>query len=275
MLSLLLRYLRFGVLIGYLYIAVPFICLMIALFIGPRRAIRLFWAYIRRFLRIRVVKMGPACHDVEHFCGLVLCTHKGWGDFFFNELFGGAAVVERGVVAAWTPTSLALSAWSGNVIVINRASRKKTVGEKAESTRQLGERIVAYLAKRNPRILLFPEGHRHCQRGTAPLRTGVFRIAHDRGIPVLLAPAEGSQYIIAEKKGFLDRSGHPIVVNYAAIVDPKKFASFEEFFRECEKSVRHPPIILSLLPARIWTKAYDEACQRWDQEAASCRCCRS
>ncbi|KAJ4462854.1 hypothetical protein PAPYR_51 [Paratrimastix pyriformis] len=252
----------FTIQILFYFMITPIFFLLLAPFVTARRAIRWNFSYLTWCMRARPHFMGPIDQkQVQEFRGVVFTTHKGWFDFCINNYFGLPASLSRLMVAICCPAAFLLATLSGNFLVFRRSSPTPKKGSASPAAspapnggHPLGVRICDYLAKRNPRLLVFPEGHRNHERGLLPLRTGIFRICFQFQIPVLLAPAEGSQYIIDESRYLLDRSGRPYVVNFARIVHPKDFPTWEAFHQSCTLT---------------FTAAYQEAVERYDAIRAS------
>ncbi|KAA6354745.1 MAG: hypothetical protein EZS28_049728 [Streblomastix strix] len=184
------------------------------------------------------------------------------------------------MVSVFIPGAVIAAQFGGNLLFFRRNDKKrgdKTTGP-SKNVVKLSKDIEYWLKYKNDRLQTFPEGHRGYFRGLQKLRTGIFRIAYDQKIKVLVAPSEGNQNVIQEKEYLL----HPadiclkqneeintnkikyvgsmrnewqnlrgvVIFNLCAIVDPNDYDNWESFYDVvCEK----------------FTQGYEEACQVYDQ----------
>eukprot|EP00770_Monocercomonoides_exilis_P015651 MONOS_15601.1-p1 / transcript=MONOS_15601.1 / gene=MONOS_15601 / organism=Monocercomonoides_exilis_PA203 / gene_product=unspecified product / transcript_product=unspecified product / location=Mono_scaffold01284:803-3660(-) / protein_length=488 / sequence_SO=supercontig / SO=protein_coding / is_pseudo=false len=151
-------------------------------------------------MRVLVGACGAALNEVEKFNGLVLCSHKGFADFYTQVAMGFPCIVSRFAIALFMPGAATLAKAAKTILFFVRSSGGKNdqTEKKITKTKDMGEHYTEQL-KINPRLCLFPEGHRMAKRGVLPLRTGTFRIAFERKIRVLIGPSEGSEFVMREK----------------------------------------------------------------------------
>lgn len=219
---------------GYILIATPFIGALPAV-------LRLTHWLVYRFFDIKVIKIGPCQEKVEDFNGIIMPSHKGYGDFFLTPVFGDGAMFGRMATAFFVPAASVFSKFTNMFFIIKRGSR---------NFEELESRLKDFLDRRNPRVIVFPEGHRNREgRGVLQLRTGIFRMAFNQRIKVMLCPCEGSQYILNEFNCNW-KLRKELVVNYAAILDPNEFKTWEEFHAEANK---------------IFIEGYEDACREYDR----------
>eukprot|EP00770_Monocercomonoides_exilis_P003305 MONOS_3285.1-p1 / transcript=MONOS_3285.1 / gene=MONOS_3285 / organism=Monocercomonoides_exilis_PA203 / gene_product=unspecified product / transcript_product=unspecified product / location=Mono_scaffold00076:41154-42077(+) / protein_length=222 / sequence_SO=supercontig / SO=protein_coding / is_pseudo=false len=211
--------------------------------------------------------MGKKRDEIDQFKGLVLGSHKGWADFFIQLAI--AFLMPFGALAAFI---------GGNLIFFKRSSSSKnqTVEELEQKMKKTGEKYRNCVENINPRLLIYPEGHRRAERTIQRIRTGTFRIAFQLKMPVMIIPGEGSQNAIREKSLFIHSANISInpdnvpedvdeayvgcsddkklrgvsVLNFKEVIDPAKFEKWEDFYDVCEKSFR---------------EGYAEVCEIYDQ----------
>ncbi len=195
-------------------------------FVGARKATSMTHKLVFRMYRPKMVYIGDDHKVIDDFRGAVISTHKGFFDFCILGIMGSSAFIGRMLAAFLVPFTAILLPWSGMYMVIRR-------GRFQQDPNVLVDRIKAFLAspRGNKKLMVFPEGHRHQQRGLLRVRTGFIRICFDNGIPVLVVPMEGSQYIINEKT-FTIRRGLPLVMHVGGVVAPEDFGSWEDFYAE-------------------------------------------
>eukprot|EP00770_Monocercomonoides_exilis_P003045 MONOS_3026.1-p1 / transcript=MONOS_3026.1 / gene=MONOS_3026 / organism=Monocercomonoides_exilis_PA203 / gene_product=unspecified product / transcript_product=unspecified product / location=Mono_scaffold00067:56350-57257(-) / protein_length=232 / sequence_SO=supercontig / SO=protein_coding / is_pseudo=false len=221
--------------------------------------------------------MGKERQTIDNFNGIIVASHKGWADFFIQSAMAFPSCICRLAVALVMPLG-ALSAYlGGNLLFFRRSSPSKNqnIEELNQKMQKTGERYKNCVDSINPRLLIFPEGHRKAERVIQRIRTGTFRIAYQQKIPVMILPCEGSQNIVREKKMFIHSADVNIdpealpnniiegvgcndnkrlrgvcVLNCKEIVDPTKFKNWEDFYAECDK---------------LFREGYDEVCGMYDQ----------
>ncbi len=213
--------------------------------IGAKRAFTAGLSWIYRAHKPQLVCIGESPSRVREFEGVVLSTHKGFFDFTHSHHFGDAAYMGRRMAAMIMPIGSITHRLSGMFIIIKRGSFKT-------DHQSLVHSLTTHLTKKkagNPRVLVFPEGHRLNKRGLLRLRTGLIRICFDNAIPVYIAPAEGSQYLMNEPLQMV-QTCQPFVINYVGTVNPKDFDDWESFYAKVDKTFR---------------RGYDEACAKYDE----------
>lgn len=204
---------------------IRYFCLMtmnwslIALFCGPREAFYAGSLEALRRLRIQVALTGKLKNDVSSFKGVILSTHKGWSDFYTLPALDFSSCVSRMILAFVLPGAGLCAHLGGCLLLFRRSggpSRDVNVAQK--KVEEMANRYVNWIKNVNERLLVYPEGHRNGQRGLLKMRSGTFRIAFEKKIPCLIAPAEGSEFILNEKKGFF----HPTNIDLSRVFADKE-----------------------------------------------------
>ncbi|KAK2964834.1 hypothetical protein BLNAU_134 [Blattamonas nauphoetae] len=226
--------------------------------------------YYSGFVYSRVKSFGARvgitgrCKDkLEDFQGIVLTSHKGFADFFVTSQLHFSAPLARLIIGLIFPPIFATSKYGNSCLLVHRrrGSRIKATKEQiAEKNNRLADLFDDFVRNRNPRLLIYPEGSRYSARGVFPFRSGLFRIAFNKKLKLLICPCEGSQYVVKEKQLFIHpqdvvippshitpdissvgpiKEGDPcrgyILFNICDVLDPSDFSSFEEFKAEAER----------------------------------------
>eukprot|EP00764_Aduncisulcus_paluster_P009312 gnl/Carplike_NY0171/3082_a4139_632.p1 GENE.gnl/Carplike_NY0171/3082_a4139_632~~gnl/Carplike_NY0171/3082_a4139_632.p1 ORF type:complete len:269 (-),score=42.50 gnl/Carplike_NY0171/3082_a4139_632:120-905(-) len=190
----------------------------------------------------------PNIHILSSFQGVIFTTHKGWFDFFYSAIAADAAQFGRLAVFIAFPPALMCHLISNFCLVYHRAKK----GKKSDKQKlaKLGDSVDTYIHRKNPRLLVFPEGHRNRKgRGLQELRTGFLRICFEKKINIFVMPTEGSQHIFNEFT-LSTRRNQPLVINYSGVVLPTDYSSWNDF---------HDAVLAKM------KKGYDECCEYYDE----------
>lgn len=265
-----------------------------ALFIGCRESFYAGSIEAIRNLHIQIAKFGNLKDIVGDFQGIIVSSHKGWSDFFTLIALNFCSCVSRALVAIAIPGAGLVAHLGGGLLLFRRSSgdskNSKDIKALQAKVDLMSQWYYDWICNVNPRLLVYPEGHRNPNRGTLKMRTGTFRIAYSKKIPCLIAPSEGSQNIVKEKTFFFhkkdvdltkifddkdviafdphnsfDDDGYHlppnappinrlyrglILFNIHEIVDPKDYQDFDSFFKKCEDSFK---------------EGYELACKKYDE----------
>ncbi|GKT34726.1 TFIIH subunit Tfb4/GTF2H3 like protein [Aduncisulcus paluster] len=198
--------------------------------------------------RCMAVYCRPEEKCFNSFQGVIFTTHKGWFDFFYSAIAADAAQFGRLAVFIAFPPALMCHLISNFCLVYHRAKK----GKKSDKQKlaKLGDSVDTYIHRKNPRLLVFPEGHRNRKgRGLQELRTGFLRICFEKKINIFVMPTEGSQHIFNEFT-LSTRRNQPLVINYSGVVLPTDYSSWNDF---------HDAVLAKM------KKGYDECCEYYDE----------
>ncbi|KAG9393946.1 Acyltransferase [Carpediemonas membranifera] len=240
-----IRFLVFWIDFGFHYqVLATVLCIALLPFRGARKATIATHKIIFSCYWPQLTVVNGTLDDFEKFEGVVASCHKGFFDFCIGGMYS-SAFVGRMLAAICVPFNSVLTfLGSGMYLVIRR-------GKFQEDPNALVNKVKKFLED-YPRLLVFPEGHRFQQRGLLRLRTGFIRICYGLGVPVMVAPMEGSQNIINEKTLTI-RRGMPLVLVHGGVVSPEDYDDWKPFYEEFKTR---------------FERAYDEACRVYDELTA-------
>lgn len=147
-------------------------------------------------------------------------NHRSWADFFLDVRITegrGAALSRRAVTMAFPFFMLPAQA-AGGVQAFSRGAGKG----------KAGNALARAVAGPVGGALIYPEGHRNLSEELLPLRTGLLRHAHAKGMLVQPVATANKERVLAEKRQRAS-FGCKVVSCFGDPVDPGSHPDFDDF----------------------------------------------
>ena len=160
-----------------------------------------------------------------------LSNHRAWADFFIDIYLteGRAFILSRFAVAYVFPFFMLPAMWVGAVFAFQRGK----AGAHDELNNSLDAHFKAYTDFSG--FVVYPEGTRNTKPKALPLKRGLIKYTHSRGMDVQVIIGGHKEHVLSEQRGSASW-GVEIPVGYSEVVSSKSFAGdFEGFYAEVKR----------------------------------------
>ena len=161
-----------------------------------------------------------------------LSNHRAWADFFIDMYLteGRAFILSRFAVAYVFPAFMLPAMWVGAVFAFKRG--------KAGAHDELNNALDAHLKTFTDftGFVVYPEGTRNVRPKSLPLKRGLIKYTHSRGMDVQIIIGGHKEHVLSEQRGSASW-GVEIPVGYSDVISSKAFVGdFEGFYAEVKRA---------------------------------------
>lgn len=161
-----------------------------------------------------------------------LSNHRAWADFFIDMYLteGRAFILSRFAVAYVFPAFMLPAMWVGAVFAFKRG--------KAGAHDELNNALDAHFKTFTDfsGFVVYPEGTRNVRPKSLPLKRGLIKYTHSRGMDVQIIIGGHKEHVLSEQRGSASW-GVEIPVGYSEVISSKAFVGdFEGFYAEVKRA---------------------------------------